>query len=137
MKYIVNILILILVFLIGITSYSQNTQVITRGATLVPLSGSGVIPVDKAYLSHKKNQKQYTLAEIEQFLINNNHLPEMQSEKEVINKGWNVTESVLDNSDKIEELFKFIIEQQKTIDRLKEGNEELKSRLEKIETKNN
>jgi len=126
-------LFLILFFLIGINTYSQNTMAVYSGTTHVPTTDKGVIPIDKKYTNHKEKQEKLTLSEIEYYLNKYNHLPGVQSEKEVKQKGWSVTESVMDNGEKIEELFLFMIEQQKIIDRLQVDNEDLKSRLEKIE----
>jgi len=80
------------------------------------------------------------LSEIEQFIKENNHLPNIQSRKDVSDKGWNVTEGVRGNLEKIEELFLYTIEQEKVISELKSENKNLKqayqlinSRLKEIE----
>lgn len=64
--------------------------------------------------------KLRSLADIEAFIKQNKHLPEVPSEKEVIKNGISVTEMLQIHMKKIEELTLYTIQQQKEIDALKE-----------------
>ncbi len=70
-----------------------------------------------------------SLSEVEKFLKENNHLPNVQSRKDVIENGWNVTEGIRDNLEKVEELFIHNIEASKKIETLESNNELLKNKL--------
>ena len=70
------------------------------------------------------------LSEIENFLREHNHLPNIQSRAEVLKDGWDVTEGVRDNLEKVEELFLHTIEASKQINSLKVENESLTNKLD-------
>ncbi|WP_158800309.1 hypothetical protein [Pedobacter sp. L105] len=57
--------------------------------------------------------------EVESYIDQNHHLPDMPAEKEVIQNGVNLGDMVKLQTKKIEELTLYLIEQQKQIDRLK------------------
>ncbi|WP_430424371.1 hypothetical protein [Maribacter litoralis] len=74
-----------------------------------------------------------TLAEIEAFVKENNHLPGIQSAQAVKEQGfWNVSESSRVNLEKIEELFLHTIEQEKKIKELQKANTNMSSELEAL-----
>ncbi|MEP2058070.1 MAG: hypothetical protein ABJJ05_09710, partial [Maribacter litoralis] len=74
-----------------------------------------------------------TLAEIEAFVKENNHLPGIQSAQAVKEQGfWNVSESSRVNLEKIEELFLHTIEQEKKIKELQKANTSMSSELEAL-----
>ncbi|WP_286814637.1 MULTISPECIES: beta strand repeat-containing protein [unclassified Maribacter] len=76
-----------------------------------------------------------TLAEIEAFVKENNHLPGIQSAQAVKEQGfWNVSESSRVNLEKIEELFLHTIEQEKKIKELQKANTNMSSELEALKT---
>ena len=76
-----------------------------------------------------------TLAEIEAFVKENNHLPGIQSAQAVKEQGfWNVSESSRVNLEKIEELFLHTIEQEKKIKELQKANTSMSSELEALKT---
>ncbi|MFV1450628.1 hypothetical protein VBZ51_15840, partial [Maribacter sp. HS] len=76
-----------------------------------------------------------TLAEIEAFVKENNHLPGIQSAQAVKEQGfWNVSESSRVNLEKIEELFLHTIEQEKKIKELQKANTSMSSELEVLKT---
>ncbi|WP_255491464.1 hypothetical protein [Dysgonomonas sp. ZJ279] len=60
------------------------------------------------------------LSEVEQFVKTNKHLPEIPSEKQMIEEGVNVTDMQIKLLQKIEELTLYMIEQDKKIEELKE-----------------
>ncbi|MGI9546010.1 MAG: hypothetical protein ACR2MM_02145, partial [Flavobacteriaceae bacterium] len=71
-----------------------------------------------------------TLAEIESFIKTNNHLPGIKSAKEVQEDGyWNLSESNLQNLEKIEELFIHTINQEKKINQLESKNQAIQEEL--------
>jgi len=60
------------------------------------------------------------LEEVENFILENNHLPEIPSEVEVTGNGINLGEMNAKLLQKIEELTLYLIEQNKEIEELKE-----------------
>jgi hypothetical protein len=74
-----------------------------------------------------------TIEQIEAFVMKNHHLPGIKSAKEVQEDGfWNLSESNLQNLEKIEELFLHTINQEKEINQLKNKNESLSTELELV-----
>ncbi|WP_165025360.1 hypothetical protein [Dysgonomonas sp. ZJ279] len=69
------------------------------------------------------------LSEVEQFVKTNKHLPEIPSEKQMIEEGVNVTDMQIKLLQKIEELTLYMIEQNKQIKELKEENLEIRKLL--------
>ncbi|MGB5320210.1 MAG: hypothetical protein WBN25_14295, partial [Eudoraea sp.] len=85
------------------------------------------------YSERKKSYKFLSLKEIEIFVKENHHLPGINSAKEVQKDGvWNISESNLQNLEKIEELFLHTINQEKEINQLKTKNESLSTELELV-----
>ncbi len=75
-----------------------------------------------------KNYNLKTISELENYIQTNKHLPNIPSAKEVEANGINVAEMQVKQMEKIEEAFLYIIQ-------LKKENEELKLRLQKLESK--
>ena len=71
----------------------------------------------------KPGYKLMPLAELESFIQENNHLPDVPTETEVKENGINVAGMNAKLLQKVEELTLYIIEQQKQIDELKESLE--------------
>lgn len=67
----------------------------------------------------KKDYQLMSLYELENFIKVNNHLPNIPSEKEMIDGGVNVSEMNVLMMEKIEELTLYVIQLQKEIDQLK------------------
>lgn len=67
-----------------------------------------------------------SLKEVEEFINENKHLPDVPSEKEIIENGVNVGEIQSTLLQKIEELTLYMIEQNKRIEKLEQENAELK-----------
>ena len=81
----------------------------------------------------KENYDFQTLAQIEAFVKANHHLPGIVSAKEAKAAGkWNLSQSNLQNLEKIEELFLHTIEQEKKIDQLKTENQSLSAELQSL-----
>ncbi len=75
-----------------------------------------------------------SLDEIEKFVKKNNHLPGIKSAAQVKKEGsWNLSESNIQNLEKIEELFLHTIEQEKKIEALAAEKEALAQKLERLE----
>lgn len=75
-----------------------------------------------------------SLEEIESFLKKNKHLPGVQSRADVEASGWNVTEGVRINLEKVEELYLYTIEANKKIEKVTNENQLLKLQLDKQQT---
>lgn len=71
-----------------------------------------------------------SLEEVEAYLIKNKHLPNIQSRDDVLENGWNLSEGVRMNLEKVEELFLYNIEAAKQIKNLKAENELLNNNLD-------
>jgi hypothetical protein len=75
------------------------------------------------------------LREVEQYIKQNKHLPDIPSEKEVLEKGVSLGEMQSKLLQKVEELTLYMIEQNKKIEKLEKENEELKNRVSSLEKK--
>lgn len=75
----------------------------------------------------EKNYKLQSLKSLESFIKANKHLPNIPNAAEVEKNGINVAELQIKQMEKIEEAFLYIIQ-------LKKENEELKKRVEKLES---
>ncbi|MGB5370949.1 MAG: hypothetical protein WBN18_11005 [Flavobacteriaceae bacterium] len=91
---------------------------------------------EKYFKGNSNLNKEYrfqTLKEIEAFVKKNHHLPGIKSAAEVKKEGfWNLSESNLQNLEKIEELFLHAIDQEKQIDRLNKENDDIAKELEAL-----
>lgn len=66
------------------------------------------------------------LSELEAFVKENKHLPEIPSEKQMVEEGLNVNEMQIKLLQKVEELTLYVIDQDKRIKALEEENKQLK-----------
>ncbi len=73
------------------------------------------------------------LDEVEKFIKENRHLPEIASAEEMEQEGVNIGEFQIKLLQKIEELTLYTIQQSKWVEVLKQENEGLRNRLERIE----
>ncbi|MFL9483961.1 hypothetical protein ACI6Q2_14375, partial [Chitinophagaceae bacterium LWZ2-11] len=69
------------------------------------------------------------LAQVEQFIKDNKHLPDVPSAKEVTDRGLDVGDNQAVLLKKIEELTLYMIEQNKKMDEMKKENEEMKDQI--------
>lgn len=76
-----------------------------------------------------KSYELKSLSEVEQFIGEYKHLPNIPSAKEIKEKGYEMTEMNVLFMEKIEELFLHTIQQQKEIEELKKANEELREKI--------
>lgn len=72
-----------------------------------------------------KNYNLATLQDLENFIKAKKHLPNIPSAKDVSENGINVSELQVKQMEKIEELFLYVIQQQKEVEELKEQNRKL------------
>ena len=85
------------------------------------------------YSNLNDNYSFKSLAEIEEFIRKNKHLPGVTSAMQAKKDGhWNLSASNLQNLEKIEELFLHTIEQEKKIESLKEENAHLTNELDAL-----
>ncbi|WP_185153987.1 pyocin knob domain-containing protein [Dysgonomonas sp. ZJ709] len=140
------------------TSFTPMLVVKTAGEGLVGIGGiyeprsaldvKGEIKADKLTVAGDINARQVKieinagadfvfqpdynlkpLSEVEQFVKTNKHLPEIPSERQMIEEGVNVTDMQIKLLQKIEELTLYMIEQNKQIKELKEENLEIRKLL--------
>ncbi|UJH68151.1 hypothetical protein [Allomuricauda sp. SCSIO 65647] len=117
------------------TSQINATAGMTTGADIL-MNGNTVVPdfvfqnYFDGYSELKKDYRFKTLEEIEAFVKKNKHLPGVTSLAQAKKDGhWNLSQSNLQNLEKIEELFLHTIEQEKKIKTLQEQNQALNSEL--------
>ncbi|SHJ50257.1 vacuolar protein sorting family 37 protein [Pseudozobellia thermophila] len=106
---------------------------------LIPSDSGPVVPdyvFQKYFLGSSDLKEDYSfssLEEIEAFIKQNHHLPGVTSAVKAKEEGhWNLSESNLQNLEKIEELFLYTIEQEKEIEKLRAENESMAQELESI-----
>jgi hypothetical protein len=98
------------------------------GAEEIQINAPGYWP-DYVFTS---NYKLKPLNEVEAFIKQNNHLPEIPSEREIKEKGINLADMDAKLLQKIEELTLYMIEQNKETKFLKKENMELRKEIEEL-----
>ena len=73
------------------------------------------------------------LSDVEKFIRENKHLPEVPSEKQMQTEGLNINEFQIKLLQKIEELTLYMIDQNKEIQYIKQENEELKEQIKNLQ----
>lgn len=81
----------------------------------------------------EKDYQLKPLEEVEQHIQSQGHLPGVPSAKQVENEGLKLAENAVNQQVKIEELFLYVIELNKSMQALKAENAELKARIEQME----
>ncbi len=76
-------------------------------------------------------QNMLSLREVEQFILEHKHLPNVPSAQEMADNGLDVTQTVAKLMEKIEELTLYAIEMDKQIKQLQTEKEELKKKAKK------
>ncbi len=111
------------------TAPASDAKLTVKGeihTTSVKVSLEGALaPPDYVF---EEDYDMMTLSEVEAFIEDNKHLPEVPSAKEMLNEGIKLEEMNLTLLKKIEELTLYVIEQKKTID-------DLERRLKEVEVK--
>jgi len=109
----------------GTTRIGVQT-VTSRASSLLQVSGEidckSLYVLKPATWQDRVFEKSYTLpalSEVENYISANKHLPGIKSEKEVLENGYDVNEIDAALLEKIENLYLYVIKQQKEIDALK------------------
>ncbi|MFL9485754.1 hypothetical protein ACI6Q2_23450, partial [Chitinophagaceae bacterium LWZ2-11] len=128
----------------GITQKSGNVGIGTTTPGSYKLAVEGTIGARKLKITQVTPWPDYVfdssyaltpLAQVEQFIKDNKHLPDVPSSKEVTDKGLDVGDNQAVLLKKIEELTLYMIEMKKENELLKNKNQQLENRIEKIENK--
>jgi hypothetical protein len=82
----------------------------------------------------KKDYKLMNLNELEKFVTTKQHLPEIASEKEMIENGLNMKEFQMKLLQKMEEMTLYIIQQNKKLEKQNQEFEKLKTKIKKLES---
>ncbi|MCC9074197.1 hypothetical protein LNQ49_21640 [Flavobacterium sp. F-65] len=85
----------------------------------------------------EKDYKLMSLNELDKFVKTEKHLPEIQSEKEMIEDGLNLKMFQMKLLQKIEELTLYVIEQNKKNEQQEQELKRLKAKIKKIESRKN
>ncbi|MCF6297575.1 MAG: tail fiber protein [Flavobacteriaceae bacterium] len=119
---------------LGIGTTSPDEKLTVKGkihAQEIKVSLNGAIVPDYVF---EKNYDLKSLDEIDQYIKQYKHLPEIPSAKEMEKEGLHLKIMNLSLLKKIEELTLYAIQQEKSLQEQKVVNEALALRLEKIET---
>ena len=96
--------------------------IVTEGLLITPYTSS--LWPDYVF---EKDYKLQPLAELEKYIKENKHLPNVPSAKDIEKEGIDVAKMQAKQLEKIEELTLYLIEMKKEIDLLKKENQELKN----------
>lgn len=99
--------------------------VLSPAFTAAPFSGWADYVFDEDY-------KLNTLEEVEQFINENGHLPNIPSAKEVAENGIELRQMATLQQEKIEELTLYLIQQNKELQILKEQNREMQEKMNSL-----
>jgi len=116
---------------IGTTDFSGDHKLRVEGSI-----GAREITVEASGWSDFVFEDDYnlqTLKEVEEYINENGHLPEIPSEEEVIENGINLGEMNAKLLQKIEELTLYMIDVNKEVKQLKSENQELKEKVYRLE----
>jgi len=80
----------------------------------------------------KKDYRLPTLTEVKDYIDKNSHLPDMPSEKEIVDNGLNLGEMNKILAKKVEELTLYLIEKDHQVNSLKNDVDELKEQLKRV-----
>lgn len=115
---------------IKVTNASNQTNFLVKSNGYVYAREINVMPVSITFPDYvfAPNYRLMPLKEVEAFVKENKHLPNIPSAKDVENDGINISELQIKQMEKIEDIFLYIIE-------LKKENEALKKRIDILEKK--
>lgn len=82
----------------------------------------------------KNDYKLMDLKKLEEFVIANQHLPEIASEKEMVDNGVNMKDLQMKLLQKVEEMTLYIIDQNKKMEQQTQELKVLKDKIEKLES---
>ncbi|MDY3316275.1 hypothetical protein PG630_02985 [Riemerella anatipestifer] len=128
---------------IGVDAPTEKLEVDgkVKATAFMGASGATIFPdyvFQKYYTGTSSLKADYsfkTLSQVEDFVKTNGHLPGYQSAAEIKKQGYiDLMATQLTNVEKIEELYLHLLEKDKEVKALKAKNEELETRLQKLET---
>ncbi|MDY3318964.1 hypothetical protein PG637_06050 [Riemerella anatipestifer] len=128
---------------IGVDAPTEKLEVDgkVKATAFMGASGATIFPdyvFQKYYTGTSSLKADYsfkTLSQVENFVKTNGHLPGYQSAAEIKKQGYvDLMATQLTNVEKIEELYLHLLEKDKEVKELKAKNEELETRLQKLET---
>ncbi len=119
---------------VGIGTYETNGYKLAVAGKMVAEEVVVALKADWADFVFKKDYKLRNLEEVENFIEENNHLPDIPSEKEVKENGVQIGEMNAKLLQKIEELTLYMIEMNKEVKALKNENEILKEEINTLKT---
>jgi hypothetical protein len=90
-------------------------------------------PIEVGDYVFDKNYNLLTLPEVESYINENKHLPEVPSANQMVDEGLNLKEMNLLLLKKVEELTLYLIEEKKEINQLKQENKKLTDRMTGLE----
>ncbi len=93
-----------------------------------------VTPTGWADFVFADNYELPTLKSVETFISKNKHLPDIPSEREVLEQGVYIDDMDVKLLQKVEELTLYLIEQEKRIDKLETTNEKLVNKVKELTT---
>jgi hypothetical protein len=96
-------------------------------------SNEVVVNVTGADFVFQDNYNLKTLNEVERFIKDNKHLPDIEAAKEMEEKGLELGKMDMKLLQKIEELTLYMIDFKKEMDKMKEENQKLKDRIIELE----
>lgn len=118
---------------IGIGTLSPRAKLDVKGAVRAKEVKIEVNAGEGADFVFEPDYQLRSLTEVETFIKDNKHLPEIPSAKEMQEKGLNVNEMQIKLLQKIEELTLYVIEQQKQLDEQVRKNSELEDKIRQLE----
>jgi len=119
---------------IGILTDNPQSELDVRGKIIASEVEIKVLPTGGADFVFQPDYNLMPLSQVESFVKENQHLPEIPSEQEMIENGLNVNEMQIKLLQKIEELTLYVIEQEKKNEKLQEQINLQNKRIEELES---
>ena len=125
-------------------SFKGNVGIGTANTQGYKLAVAGSVIAESIKVKHSSQWPDYvfdkkyslrSLSDVEKYVSEKKHLPEMPTEKEVHEGGINLGEMDARLLKKIEEITLYLIEQKKQIDQLKNDNRQLRKSIYQLKTK--
>jgi len=114
---------------IGVGTLFPQSELDVRGKIIANEVEIKVLPKGGADFVFKPEYNLRPLLEVEAFVKENQHLPDIPSEKEMIENGLNINDMQIKLLQKVEELTLYVIEQEKKYNALIEENKTIKEEL--------
>ncbi len=112
---------------IGTNTPTQKLEVVGTVKATSFVSSAAIFP-DYVF---EDNYDFVSLGQLDAFIQENKHLPNMPTEKDVVENGLNVTDVVIKSVENIENIYLHLIQMNEKLDALQKENDELKALLNK------